>query len=165
MLSKKHDDLEIRQNRTMKRKLKYADYLLPRGSTDDLLIPKGTRDNLLRPKGSTDDLLIPRGTRDNLLLPRCGGNVAADPDPLDPPDPHHKNTSQGEHGMTNIEPPTARTELMHAIELAHTELGPRVAAHLLFLQAQELRQEADRELGDEDVIRKKRGGGGGSTGG
>jgi hypothetical protein len=60
MLSKKHDDLEIRQNRTMKRKLKYADYLLPRGSTDDLLIPKGTRDNLLRPKGSTDYLLIRR---------------------------------------------------------------------------------------------------------
>jgi hypothetical protein len=62
--------------------------------------------------------------------------------------------------MTTIEPPSARTVLMRAIELARTELGPRVAAHLLFLQAQELRQEADRAWQDEDTLRKRRGGGG-----
>jgi hypothetical protein len=62
--------------------------------------------------------------------------------------------------MTKIEPPTARTKLMRAVGLARTELGPRVAAHLLFMQAQELRQEADREWSDEDTLRKKRGGGG-----
>ena len=59
-----------------------------------------------------------------------------------------------------IDPSTARTQLMRAIALARTELGPRVAAHLLFLQAQELRQEADRQWQDEDTLRTKRGGGG-----
>ena len=62
--------------------------------------------------------------------------------------------------MTKIEPPAARTELMRAIGLARTELGPRTAAHLLFLEAQALRQEADRAWEDEDTLRKKRGGGG-----
>jgi hypothetical protein len=60
---------------------------------------------------------------------------------------------------TEIKPASARTELMHAIELARAELGPRVAAHFLFLQAQALRLEADRGWLDEDVLRKKRGGG------
>jgi hypothetical protein len=58
------------------------------------------------------------------------------------------------------EPPNARAEIARAAGLARAKLGPRTAAHLLFLEAQALRQEADRGWQDEDVLRKKRGGGG-----
>jgi hypothetical protein len=56
--------------------------------------------------------------------------------------------------------PDPRTALNHAIGLARAQLGPRTAAHLLYLQARELTQEADREWQDEDVLRKKRAGSG-----
>jgi hypothetical protein len=62
--------------------------------------------------------------------------------------------------LTQKGEPDPRAALSHAIGLARAKFGPRAAAHLLYLQARELTDEADREWQDEDVLRKKRAGSG-----
>jgi hypothetical protein len=76
-----------------KRKLKYADFLLPLGAGDDLLMPLGGDHGLLPLGGdhgllplSEDDLLpLSEGDLNNLLRPI--DDVVADPDPAEPHDP------------------------------------------------------------------------------
>jgi hypothetical protein len=76
----------MRQQRKMKRKLKYVDCLMPLGAGDDTLLPLGGNLELLPlggdlellplggdlgllPLGASDDLLLPLGEGDDLLRP------------------------------------------------------------------------------------------------
>jgi hypothetical protein len=81
----------MRQQRKMKRKLKYVDCLMPLGAGDDTLLPLGGNLELLPlggdlellplggdlgllPLGASDDLQLPLGASDDLQLPLGEGD-------------------------------------------------------------------------------------------
>lgn len=77
MVSKKHGDYEMRQKSKMKRKLNYADYLLPRGASDDVMIPRGAGDSVMISRGAGDGVMIPRGASDVVIIVRGDAVVPA----------------------------------------------------------------------------------------